>query len=119
VDSVGLHPPLSEFKKMAGGMRWWDIKIVYRILVRKDKGIDNCSELTNMRGLILKRFLKKCDVKVWTGFIWLSLGSAVKMIMNLQVPSKMAFLDEEWTHSKYYSLKKLEYNFVAYVVMVL
>jgi phenylpropionate dioxygenase-like ring-hydroxylating dioxygenase large terminal subunit len=52
-----------------------------------------------MRGLILTRFLKKYVVKVWTGFIWLSLGPTVKMIMILQVPSKMAFLDEEWTLS--------------------
>jgi hypothetical protein len=36
--------------------------------------------------IILKSSLKKYDVKIWTGLMWLSLGPTVKMIMNLHVP---------------------------------
>jgi hypothetical protein len=53
-----------------------EMRNVYKILVGKLKGRDHSEDLDVDRIIILERILEIQDGKMWTGFIWLRIGTS-------------------------------------------
>jgi hypothetical protein len=52
-----------------------DVRNVYKILVGKSEGRDHSEDLGIGGRIILKWILEKYCGRVWTGFIWLRIGT--------------------------------------------
>jgi hypothetical protein len=53
---------------------------VYKLLVRKSEGRDHLEYLGIARRIILEWILKKQGVRLWSGFMWLRMGSSYGLL---------------------------------------
>ena len=50
-------------------------RVAYMVLVGKPEGKNHLENQTVDGRIILKRIIRKWDLGVWTGFIWLRIGT--------------------------------------------
>jgi hypothetical protein len=62
-----------------------DVRKVYEILVGNPKRKIDLGRTYAYMGRRRRRALKKKDVRMWTGFVWLRTGASVNTVMSLRV----------------------------------